>query len=123
MLKYSLIVVYIISLIASDYSTQNIDKVLFQHRHTPLNTNNVLDLTNPFKSYTHTKYRKKSKSQKKSLLKLSAIINNKAKINDKWYQKGDSLKEYKITNITPKTITLQSNSGATKVLKVNELIE
>jgi hypothetical protein len=83
----------------------------------------VLDLTNPFKSYTHTKYRKKSKSQKKSLLKLSAIINNKAKINDKWYQKGDSLKEYKITNITPKTITLQSNSGATKVLKVNELIE
>jgi hypothetical protein len=81
----------------------------------------VLDLTNPFKSYTHTKYRKKSKSQKKSLLKLSAIINNKAKINDKWYQKGDSLNDPKTTNIPPKTIPHHSNRGATTVLNPNDL--
>lgn len=46
---------------------------------------------------------------------LSAIINNSAMINGKWYKLGDVVNDYKIINVDNKTVTLKNNAN-TKVL-------
>lgn len=42
------------------------------------------------------------------VLNLHAIINNRVKINDSWYQKGETIHGYRISTITPYTVSLIS---------------
>lgn len=42
------------------------------------------------------------------VLQLHAIINKQAKINDGWYQKGEILHGYKISSISPYSVSLTS---------------
>lgn len=56
----------------------------------------------------------KSASQTKSL-KLKAIINNAALINDRWYKVGQTVGHYKIVKVTLNEVTLQS---ANKTMKL-----
>ena len=49
----------------------------------------------------------KNASQSKGL-KLKAIINNSALINDRWYKVGETVGHYKIVKVTLNEVTLQS---------------
>lgn len=57
------------------------------------------------------RYRSSSSSRKvrylRSGLKLSAIINNSALINGKWYKLGDKIDYYKIAKINNQSVTLK----------------
>ena len=48
------------------------------------------------------------KSTKKKGLKLMAVINNSALINDKWYKVGEHVGSYKIVKVTLKEVVLKS---------------
>lgn len=47
---------------------------------------------------------------------LSAIINQKAMINDNWYKKDDNISKYKVLDITKTTVTLQDIKDKKKEL-------
>jgi hypothetical protein len=47
---------------------------------------------------------------KKSELKLMAIFNNQALINNKWVKAGDYLKGYKVIKIYPKKVILKKGN-------------
>jgi hypothetical protein len=77
------------------------------------------------KPYTSTvakkSYRKKSSTSTRIVnyirgpLKLSAIINNSALINGKWYKLGDIINNYKISKIDNNSLTLKYKTK-TKIL-------
>lgn len=54
--------------------------------------------------------RKKIKTvsiKKRKILKLKAILNDKAFINGRWFSKGEKVGEYKIIKITPSFVELR----------------
>ncbi len=50
------------------------------------------------------------RSIRSKALRLLAIINNSALINDKWYKVGEKIGKYKIIKVTLNQVTLQSPS-------------
>lgn len=69
------------------------------------------ELENPFAPITST--------QESESLRLYAIINQKALINDQWYMLNDTIKGYKIIAIYPQFIQLQKAQN-TRDLFINE---
>ena len=53
--------------------------------------------------------KEKTKIVKKQTFDLSIIINKSAKINNKWYKKGDILSGHKILTISPSSVILIKN--------------
>ncbi len=65
------------------------------------------------------KIKKDEKIDKKVLLKLHAIVENMAFINDSWFKVGDKIKEQKIVFIGSDYIKLKTNNNETKLWMYN----
>ena len=80
------------------------------------------DIKNPFESYIKNSSKKEQRSSiakkvqtTKIEFRLNAIINNKAKINNKWYKIGSSIDNYKITVQNNQCIELQNSNNRIEV--------
>jgi len=80
------------------------------------------DIKNPFESYIKNSSKKEQRSSiakkvqtTKIEFRLNAIINNKAKINNKWYKIGSSIDNYKITMQNNQCIELQNSNNRIEV--------
>jgi len=75
------------------------------------------DIKNPFENYTKSSFKKEQKIQitKVAEFRLSAIINNMVKINNRWYKIGSSINNYKITAQNNQCVELQNSSNKIKV--------
>jgi len=80
------------------------------------------DIKNPFESYIKNSSKKEQRSSiakkvqtTKIEFRLNAIINNKAKINNKWYKIGSSIDNYKITVQNNRCIELQNSNNRIEV--------
>jgi hypothetical protein len=61
-------------------------------------------------------------SKKRVELKLLAIFNKKALINNEWLKKGDIIKGYKVIEIYPKKVVLKRENHFI-ILKFNDLLK
>jgi hypothetical protein len=128
--KYTIIFIWILSL----YGSPQVDPKLQQELSkfddifiqigkkregiSPVAINKIKD---PFiykreiKNIVKTKNGKKVIPPKKILLKLSAIINNKVKINDKWYRLRQKVGNYRLVRIKKGSVLLRQGREKLKL--------
>ena len=58
---------------------------------------------------------KKPQPKPKKRFVLTAVINNRVKLNGKWYGTGDIVEGYKIVEVQPNTVKLSHNGTITTV--------
>ena len=64
----------------------------------------------------------KIKQQEVSSLHLLIILNQSVNINNKWYNLGDAIMNYKIIEINDKSIKIQKNNDIIKMLNLNNTL-
>jgi len=67
-------------------------------------------LKDPFIKYKTKQSLKKKSLKKKVKFKLSAIMNNSARINNRWCKNGYKIKNYTITAITKNSVILEKEN-------------
>jgi len=101
-----------------------IDKLVreIKKERTGLNEKELKNIKNPFVCYIKNSSKKEKKSflVKSSQIKnrdfrLNAIINNKAKINNKWYKIGSNIDNYKIVLLNNQCIKLKNGNDIIKI--------
>jgi hypothetical protein len=98
------------------YSNENID---FIKKQNPLIHKDMSLIYDPF---FPPKQVKKIKQQEVSSLHLLVILNQSANINNKWYNLGDTIMNYKIIEINDKSIKIQKNNDIIKMLNLNNTL-
>ena len=61
----------------------------------------------------------KTRTRRKSKIELSAVLNEKAFINGKWYTKGELTSGGRVMKITRNSVYLKDKAG-TKILRLNK---
>ncbi|WP_200764098.1 hypothetical protein [Nitrosophilus alvini] len=75
-----------------------------------LEVNELKKTKDPFyydKEYAKERIKKLKKKRKGPYFRLYAILNNKAKINRKWYRLGDKISGYKLVKISQTKVKLR----------------
>jgi hypothetical protein len=98
------------------YSNENIS---FIKKQNPLIYKDMSLIYDPF---FPPKQVQKIKQQEVSSLHLLIILNQSANINNKWYNLGDAIMNYKIIEINDKSIKIQKNNDIIKMLNLNNTL-
>lgn len=129
-MKQLLILLFVATVIYADEElTQRIDNVveIISQKRDTISQKDAFSVKDPFyrsvkavpgkRSYSATAA---TPNYKKIRFTLTAIVNDRAKVNNRWIKNGDAISGYRVTNINRKSVTLRYGNSYTRTLYLNQ---